>query len=110
MGDELQRPRDELPERSHSLHERSFKLAFDIYKAILSPAMHAMSPSRCLYLPTCSEYAYVAVQRFGLRRGSWMAVRRFARCHPLAKGGFDPVPESGPDAVASAPSAPDRLP
>jgi uncharacterized protein len=87
-----------------------FKWAFQIYKAIVSPILHAVIPSRCLYLPTCSEYAYVAVNRFGIVRGSWMAVRRFARCHPLAKGGFDPVPERGPSGLASSPSATDRLP
>jgi putative membrane protein insertion efficiency factor len=66
---------------------------FRIYKSLLSPILHAISPSRCLYLPTCSEYAYTAVRRFGVVRGSWMALRRFARCHPWGKGGLDPVPE-----------------
>ncbi|HEX2917299.1 MAG TPA: membrane protein insertion efficiency factor YidD, partial [Edaphobacter sp.] len=51
------------------------------------------SPSQCLYLPTCSEYAYVALTRFGPFKGSWLALRRIARCHPFAKGGFDPVPD-----------------
>jgi putative membrane protein insertion efficiency factor len=68
-------------------------LAFRFYKAFLSPVLHAISPSRCLYLPTCSEYAYTAVSRFGMARGSWLALRRFARCHPWGKGGLDPVPE-----------------
>jgi putative membrane protein insertion efficiency factor len=68
-------------------------LAFRFYKAFLSPVLHTISPSRCLYLPTCSEYAYTAVSRFGMVRGSWLALRRFARCHPWGKGGLDPVPE-----------------
>lgn len=73
--------------------DRALGFAFRLYKSLLSPVLHALSPSRCLYLPTCSEYAYTAVQRFGIVRGSWMALRRFARCHPWGKGGFDPVPE-----------------
>jgi uncharacterized protein len=68
------------------------RIAFGFYKSILSPVLHAFSPSQCLYLPTCSEYAYVALVRFGLFRGSWLALRRLARCHPFAKGGLDPVP------------------
>jgi putative membrane protein insertion efficiency factor len=55
--------------------------------------LHAISPSRCLYLPTCSEYATIAVSRFGWVRGSWLALGRLARCHPWGKGGLDPVPE-----------------
>ena len=45
----------------------------------------------CRYVPTCSEYAMEAVDRYGAVRGSWMAVWRVLRCHPLAKGGLDPV-------------------
>ena len=62
------------------------------YKGAVSPALHGMAISQCKYLPTCSEYAYAAVVRHGWWRGSWLALRRVARCHPLAKGGFDPVP------------------
>jgi putative membrane protein insertion efficiency factor len=67
--------------------------AFRLYKTVLSPVLHAISPCHCIYLPTCSEYAYVAVSRFGVWRGSWIALYRFARCHPWAGGGVDPVPE-----------------
>ena len=79
--------------RACRLDERGAGLAFRFYKWLLSPVLHAISPSRCLYLPTCSEYAYTAVSRFGMVRGSWLALRRFARCHPWGKGGLDPVPE-----------------
>jgi putative membrane protein insertion efficiency factor len=68
------------------------RVAYRCYKSVLSPVLHAFSPAQCLYLPTCSEYAYVALVRFGVVRGTWLAVRRFARCHPFAKGGLDPVP------------------
>ena len=75
------------------MSDRTARLAFRVYKSALSPVLHAISPSRCLYLPTCSEYAYTAVSRFGWFRGSWLALRRLARCHPWGKGGLDPVPE-----------------
>jgi hypothetical protein len=72
-----------------------------VYRSIVSPILHAFSPSECLYLPTCSEYAYVALVRFGVFKGSWLALRRFGRCHPFAKGGLDPVPLRNSEAAAS---------
>lgn len=59
------------------------------YKRILSPLF---LPS-CRYVPTCSEYAIEAVERFGTVRGSAMAIYRVLRCHPFVRGGFDPVPD-----------------
>lgn len=69
------------------------RILFRIYKSAASPVIHAISPSQCLYLPSCSEYAYIALTRFGPIKGSWLTLRRLARCHPFAKGGLDPVPE-----------------
>ena len=66
---------------------------FSFYKRVVSPVLHGVGMGQCLYLPTCSEYAYVAVRRFGVVRGMWLATRRVARCHPWGKGGLDPVPE-----------------
>ncbi|TMD57905.1 MAG: membrane protein insertion efficiency factor YidD [Chloroflexi bacterium] len=63
--------------------------ALRFYKAAVSPLL----PPACRFTPTCSEYAYLAVERHGALRGSWLAARRLLRCHPLARGGFDPVPE-----------------
>jgi hypothetical protein len=50
-------------------------------------------PSPCRYVPSCSEYAAIALDRHGAARGSWLAVRRLCRCHPWGGYGADPVPE-----------------
>ena len=57
------------------------------YKWVLSPLL----PPSCRYVPTCSEYAMEAVERYGALRGGWMAAGRVLRCHPFVRGGFDPV-------------------
>jgi len=58
------------------------------YKRALSPLF---LPS-CRYVPTCSEYAAEAIEKYGALRGSMMALGRLLRCHPFVRGGFDPVP------------------
>ena len=82
----------EAKTRQDSLREKTASALLSLYKRILSPTLHALSFSQCKYLPTCSEYAYVAVVRHGWFHGGWLALRRIARCHPFRKGGFDPVP------------------
>lgn len=64
------------------------------YKRHVSPHL----PAACRYTPTCSAYCYEAVERWGAWRGGLMGIRRVLRCHPLHKGGYDPVP-SLPDSV-----------
>ncbi|MFI5110507.1 MAG: membrane protein insertion efficiency factor YidD [Terriglobales bacterium] len=58
-----------------------------LYKRWVSPAF----PPSCRYVPTCSEYAMEAVERYGVLRGGIMAAWRLLRCHPFVKGGYDPV-------------------
>jgi uncharacterized protein len=58
-----------------------------VYKWLLSPWL---LPA-CRYVPTCSEYAEEAIERFGVLRGAAMAALRLLRCHPFVKGGYDPV-------------------
>jgi len=58
------------------------------YKRWLSPLL----PPLCRFEPTCSIYAMHAIEKYGLIRGCWMAVKRLARCQPLHPGGWDPVP------------------
>ena len=53
----------------------------------------AYTPPSCRFVPTCSEYAVQALERFGFFKGMYLAVRRVLKCHPFHKGGYDPVPE-----------------
>ena len=62
------------------------------YQRWLSPALHALSPGGCKFLPTCSEYAAQAIQIHGPLRGLGLAAARLLRCHPFSPGGLDPVP------------------
>ena len=76
----------------HPGRERIAAALLAVYKHSLGPVLQALSPTRCKYLPTCSDYAYLAVIKHGWLRGGWLALRRLVRCHPFTRGGHDPVP------------------
>jgi len=58
------------------------------YRRAISP----LFPPRCRYIPTCSEYALEAVEKYGAVKGTFLATKRILRCNPFHKGGYDPVP------------------
>ncbi|MBC7234901.1 MAG: membrane protein insertion efficiency factor YidD [Chloroflexi bacterium] len=62
--------------------------AIRFYQRFISPAL----PPSCRFTPSCSEYAYQAIQKYGLFYGAWLGLRRLLRCHPFHPGGYDPLP------------------
>lgn len=62
-------------------------LIIKMYRLFISP----LKPPTCRFVPTCSEYALQAIEKYGILRGGSMAIRRILRCHPFHPGGYDPV-------------------
>lgn len=59
------------------------------YQKYISPGLG----KNCIYTPTCSSYTIEAIENYGAIKGSFMGLKRILRCHPLSKGGYDPVPK-----------------
>jgi hypothetical protein len=55
-------------------------------------AISAYRPPSCRYVPSCSQYGYEAITKYGFWRGGWLTIKRLSRCHPFSKGGVDLVP------------------
>ena len=67
------------------------QLMLDLIK-LYQTTISEVTPSSCRFEPTCSHYASEAITRYGLVRGTWLAIKRLSRCNPLSRGGYDPVP------------------
>lgn len=76
------------PPRRRSFAASALIGGIRVYQAIGSPFLG----KHCRFQPSCSHYGVEAIDRYGAIRGSWLTVRRLARCHPLGSGGWDPVP------------------
>ncbi len=66
----------------------SLLFVLKFYRRYISP----LKPPTCRFVPTCSDYAVQAVEKYGIKKGGWLAVKRVLRCNPFFPGGSDPVP------------------
>lgn len=77
--------------------KKVFLLLIRFYQKILSPDQGIfswlISERFCRFHPTCSEYTYQAIDRFGIIKGGWIGLKRIIHCHPWNEGGYDPVPK-----------------
>jgi len=60
-----------------------------LYQFIISP----LNPSSCRHIPSCSQFTIEAIEKHGVFKGGWLAVKRIGHCHPLGTSGYDPVPD-----------------
>ncbi len=59
-----------------------------VYQMTISQVL----PPSCRFTPTCSQYTYEAISKYGIFKGTWLGIKRLSRCHPFHEGGYDPVP------------------
>ena len=79
----------DLPKKVSYLPRRIALSLIRVYQRLVSPAL---PPNTCRFYPTCSHYGYEAIEKYGLVKGGWLAIKRLARCQPFNPGGYDPVP------------------
>jgi len=79
------------------LFRKPFLLLIRLYQWILSPLLGRS----CRFYPSCSAYAYEAIERHGVLRGGCLGIRRILKCHPFHPGGYDPVPDTARDSCSS---------
>jgi putative membrane protein insertion efficiency factor len=95
-----------MPEVSNGIGVRIALLALRAYKAYLS----MLFAGSCRFEPTCSQYAYEAIARFGVARGVWFGTKRLLRCHPLSRRfGYDPVPVKWEEMASKTIAAADEV-
>jgi putative membrane protein insertion efficiency factor len=80
------------PSTNVNLPARLALIMLRVYRAILSPMILGLYGPACRFEPTCSVYAHQAISEYGIIRGVSMAARRLARCRPLGRYGYDPIP------------------
>jgi len=72
-----------------TLYKHIFILPIKIYQRLISPFIGAS----CRYLPSCSDYAIEAIDKFGIIRGTMLSIKRILKCNPLGSSGYDPIPD-----------------
>ena len=77
-----------MTRHQNALPKNALLAAIRFYQLAISPHLGA----NCRFRPTCSAYAFEAIQKYGAVKGTWLAFRRIARCHPFHHGGYDLVP------------------
>lgn len=88
MNMNAKKERLQLRDLPRKVAEFIFIALIRFYQYAISPMTHAS----CRYTPTCSQYAVEAIKKYGPIKGSWLSIKRIARCHPWGGHGYDPVP------------------